>query len=207
MPLSFGTFPPIVPAMQTLGQLSRLEQEKIGEPEKIEGPLNQAEKQRRIVAYTLNATLVAGLLLAFTYLGGRIVETRAAATTALPQTVVAKPQSPAPVVAKPAAAQSKHVRASAAALKESTPAVKRYEGPMILPKAGETYLQIGAYGPTFTHAFVEELKSKGFQPVVAQGPADDVYRVMVGPLNRDSLKLAQAQVEQAEISGTMVRQY
>ena len=196
--------------MQTLGQLSRLEQEKVGEPEKTEGPLNQAEKQRRIVVYTLNATLVAGLLLAFAYLGGRILETRAAATTALPQAVVSKPQSPAPVVAKPVAVPApakKVVIGPAVAESEQMPPVKRYSGAMIEPKPGQTYLQIGAYGPTFTHAFVEELRGKGFQPVVAQGPAAGVYRVMIGPLNRDSLKLAQAQVEQAEITGAMVRQY
>ena len=197
--------------MQTLGQLSRLEQDKVGDPEKIEGPLTQSEKQRRIVVYTLNATLVAGLLLAFSYLGARVLETRAGATTALPQAAPTKPQPKAPTVAKPVAvpapAKTKAVIAPVAVRKEETTPVKRYTGRMIEPKAGETYLQIGAYGPTFTHAFVEELRSKGFQPVVAQGPADDVYRVMIGPLNRDSLKTTQAQVEQAEISGAMVRQY
>jgi cell division septation protein DedD len=195
--------------MQTLGQLSRLEQDKVGEPEKTEGPLSQSEKQRRIVVYTLNATLVAGLLLAFAYLGARILETRAAATTALPQAVPTKPQPQAPAVAKPVTvpAPTKAAIAPVAARKEQTTPLKRYAGPVVEPKAGETYLQIGAYGPTFTHSFVEELKGKGFQPVVAQGPADDVYRVMIGPLNRDSLKITQAQVEQAEIAGAMVRQY
>jgi len=195
--------------MQTLGQLSRLEQEKVGEPEKTEGSLSQAEKQRRIVVYTLNATLVAGLLLAFAYLGARIMETRAAATTALPQTIAPQPRAPLPVAAKPSVlpGMTKPAVAPAIAAHEQTPPTKRYSGLLIEPRAGETYLQIGAYGPTFTHAFVEELKGKGFQPVVAQGPTEDVYRVMIGPLNRDSLTRLQAQVEQAEITGAMVRQY
>jgi len=200
--------------MQTLGQLSRLEQAKVGEAEEGESPLNQAEKQRRIVVYALNATLLAGLSLALVYLGGRVLETRAAAKTSAPQAPATVITSVAPAETKPAAlpvtgksvVTASHATVIVPVAQQTSP-LKRYAGPMIEPKPGERYLQIGAYGPTFTHAFVEELKGQGFHPVVAVGPTEDVYRVMIGPLDAASMERTQAQVEQAGISGTMPRRY
>ena len=198
--------------MQTLGQLSRLEQDKAGEPEQGASPLGQAEKQRRIVVYALNATLLAGLSLALVYLGGRVMETRAVAKTSTPKAPAAVIQPVSRTETKPAALQQPAasqttVITPVAQQQTQTPPVKRYSGPMIEPKQGERYLQIGAYGPTFTRGFVEELKDQGFHPVVAAGPSEDVYRVLIGPLDVASLESTQAQLERAGITGTMPRKY
>ena len=198
--------------MQTLGQLSRLEQDKGGEAEESSSPLSQAEKQRRIVVYALNATLLAGLSLALVYLGGRVMETRAAAKTSAPPAPAAVIQSVTRTEAKPAAlphpAPSQTTVITPIAQQQSqTPPVKHYSGPMIEPKPGERYLQIGAYGPTFTRGFVEELKDQGFHPVVAAGPTEDVYRVLIGPLDAASIESIQAQLGQAGITGVMPRKY
>jgi hypothetical protein len=50
------------------------------------------------------------------------------------------------------------------------------------PRAGERYLQIAAFGPRALDGFLKTLEGQGLHPVVAPGPADNIYRILVGPL-------------------------
>jgi cell division septation protein DedD len=48
-------------------------------------------------------------------------------------------------------------------------------------RAGERYLQIAAFGPRALDGFLKTLEGQGLHPVVAPGPVDNIYRILVGP--------------------------
>src|SRR5208282_4168194 len=49
------------------------------------------------------------------------------------------------------------------------------------PRSGERYLQIAAFGPHALDGFLKTLEGQGLHPVVAPGPVDNIYRILVGP--------------------------
>jgi len=49
------------------------------------------------------------------------------------------------------------------------------------PHSGEKYLQIAAFGPRALDGFLKTLEGQGLRPVVAPGPVDNIYRILVGP--------------------------
>jgi hypothetical protein len=49
------------------------------------------------------------------------------------------------------------------------------------PRSGEKYLQIAAFGPRALDGFLKTLEGQGLRPVVAPGPVDNIYRILVGP--------------------------
>ena len=49
------------------------------------------------------------------------------------------------------------------------------------PRAGERYLQIAAFGPKALDGFLRTLEGQGLHPLVAPGPLDNIYRILVGP--------------------------
>ena len=50
------------------------------------------------------------------------------------------------------------------------------------PRPGERYLQIAAFGPHALDGYLKTLESQGLRPVVAPGPVDNIYRILIGPL-------------------------
>jgi hypothetical protein len=48
-------------------------------------------------------------------------------------------------------------------------------------RSGERYLQIAAFGPHALDGFLKTLEGQGLHPVVAPGPVDNIYRILVGP--------------------------
>jgi hypothetical protein len=54
------------------------------------------------------------------------------------------------------------------------------------PRAGEKYLQIAAYGPRALDAYLKTLERQGLHPVVAPGPTDNVYRILIGPFSNSA---------------------
>ncbi len=81
--------------------------------------------------------------------------------------------------------------------------------PMIQPRSGERYLQVGALDPDAqdTRRFVERLRGEGLDPHVAQGPTPVLMRVLIGPFTRpDALNEKKAQIESEGID-TFVREY
>jgi cell division septation protein DedD len=110
--------------------------------------------------------------------------------------VVAKPVAANPVAAKPAVPVSaaRVVAAPAASAPGIVKAVKEpqaskrkdsVEQPFkrhdASPHSGEKYLQIAAFGPRALDGFLKTLEGQGLRPVVAPGPVDNIYRILVGP--------------------------
>ena len=79
--------------------------------------------------------------------------------------------------------------------------------PIIQPRAGELYIQLGALNQEATNRFVEHLRGKKLEPLVAPGPRPEIMRVLIGPFdNRDAVNQRKAQL-QAEGFDTFVRRY
>jgi hypothetical protein len=49
------------------------------------------------------------------------------------------------------------------------------------PQHGDRYLQVAAYGPRSLDAYLKTLEAQGLHPLVAPGPVDNIYRILIGP--------------------------
>jgi hypothetical protein len=109
-----------------------------------------------------------------------------------PPPVESKPADlPAPIapvapIAKPVATKVETPKQPAIVHQQPIP--KRKDSPAqpfkrhdASPRAGEKYLQIAAFGPRALDGFLKTLEGQGLHPVVAPGPVDNIYRILVGP--------------------------
>jgi cell division septation protein DedD len=93
-----------------------------------------------------------------------------------------------PVQAPTASAPAVKQIAATAEVVKAPPSVKRKESALqpyirhdAKPHSGEKYLQIAAFGPRALDGFLRTLEGQGLHPVVAPGPVDNIYRILVGP--------------------------
>jgi cell division septation protein DedD len=71
-------------------------------------------------------------------------------------------------------------------------------GTIIEPKPGQTFLQVSAVARPEAELLVDVLIRKGFRAVVAPGPNENLYRVLVGPAADDTeLARIKGDLEQA----------
>ena len=109
-----------------------------------------------------------------------------------PPPVESKPAAlPAPIapvapIAKPVATKVETPKQPA--IVHQQPITKRKDSPAqpftrhdAKPRSGEKYLQIAAFGPRALDGFLKTLEGQGLHPVVAPGPVDNIYRILVGP--------------------------
>ncbi len=181
------------------------------------------EHKKRIPLVWIPATLGIGLLIAAIYLGGRIVRAHPATKPAAVQsatpasTTPAIPPPPAPPeITKPTPPSGPPVTTEAApqAPTEKPPhsepltLVTPDDGvPMITPKSGDLYIQVGALDQEATRRFVQHLRRENMDPHVATGPTPQLMRVLIGPFdNRAALNEKKAQLESEGVD-TFVRQY
>jgi cell division septation protein DedD len=90
------------------------------------------------------------------------------------------------------------------------PAARTIEvGPVstLQPQPGQTFLQVSAVAKAEAEILTELLVKKGFRAVVAPGPTDKLYRVLVGPA-KDTADLSRIKgdLEQAGFK-SIVRKY
>ena len=168
--------------------MSIIEAPKQEDPMVDSAPPNPVKNnaKRAFIAFTGMMTI--GLGLAGWYVGGRI----SAAAQARPAIVVAKAitPSPAPIVEAQAQATKAPPRTS-----------------LIAPKAGEIYLQLAAMGPHATDDYIKVLGEKGIHPEIAPGPADGLFRIVMGPYpDSDARHKQQQELEAAGIE-SIVRVY
>jgi SPOR domain len=185
--------------------------------------------KQRIPLVWIPATLCVGLLIAAVYLGGRILtahsNTQASVKAPTVQTpppvqtpsapvqaaapVVTVPDSPrtAPVAAPPVAAVKANSQSEPAAAKVVSDQQASEQVPMIAPKAGERYIQVGALDLERTRHYLARLHQANLEPHVAPGPTPELLRVLIGPFpDHDSLASTQSQLVSAGIQN-FVRQY
>jgi len=159
--------------------------------------------KKRIVSLWIPAILGLGLMLAFAYVGVRIVAGKPQAQPVIspakievPITVPPPPPPRQPAPAQPAPAQP-----------APTPVVHATNFSVITPQPGERFLQVAAVSPHMVLTYVDNLRIANLEAVIAPGPTPDLLRVLVGPFpDRDSLDKAKAQLEAAGKS-PIIRSY
>jgi cell division septation protein DedD len=174
-------------------------------------PAAEARKERMPLVW-IPATLCVGLLIAAVYLGGRILTAHShpssAVQTAAPVLIRPAATPAASIVqAPPLAAPAPPQAESQPGLTESQPPVTGEEVPMIDPKAGDRYLQIGALNLEETRRFIGQLRQAKFEPHVAPGPKPELLRVLIGPFtDQDALTHTKDDLARAGIKN-FVRRY
>ncbi len=169
-----------------------------------------ATTKERMPMVWIPATLCVGLLIAAIYLGGRIVTANRHASVAqrtaivqpkpVPVTAPAPPAPPVPVVEAKSEPKPEPVEPEAAPLDLA-------QVPMITPKAGERYIQVGALDLEATRRYLGKLRQSKLEPHVAPGPKPELLRVLIGPFaDHDSLVATKNDLESAGIEN-FIRQY
>jgi hypothetical protein len=173
-------------------------------------PKDSAAQLRKKVFLQGGAMIALGLLLAGWYVGYRVFTTRSSQPRIpVPVPVVVAKEVPKKVVVAlqpaPPPAESKPIELPAPvapaapiakpelpATNHQKPATSRQPPPTnhqpftrheASPRAGERYLQIAAFGPRALDGFLKTLEGQGLHPLVAPGPVDNIYRILVGPFS------------------------
>lgn len=172
-----------------------------------------AEVLKKKVYIGFGAIIALGLAMTALYIGGRLFAhpaVRPAAASVAKASPVVVPKGTAVVVKEPPiAAKAAPVVAPKPEVKpEPLPPVEQGSKPKVItPQPRERYLQLAALGPNYTEKFVPLLRAKGFNAVVAPGPADGVYRILVGPFPDQLALEKQRDVLEAAGIQSMLRVY
>ncbi len=174
-------------------------------------PQAAGKDKKRIPLVWIPATLTVGLLIAAVYLGGRIVTAHRLPAQPVARTKNVGTQAPQLPLAHPvrtALLKPAVVPVVKPDVKpELTSSAAIGPVPLIEPRAGELYIQLGALNQEATSRFVQHLRGKKLEPRVAPGPTPGIMRVLIGPFdNRDAVNDRKAQL-QAEGFDTFVRRY
>jgi cell division septation protein DedD len=182
-------------------------------------PAPEKSKPRMPMVW-IPATLCVGLLIAAVYLGGRIVTAHPHTSAPLKTAEVLEPRE----LAKPAVPVTPEVaQARPDSKPDPKPEPKREvprpmkaptaklvtgeEVPMIEPKAGERYIQVGALDLEATRRYLGHLRQESLLPHVAAGPKPELLRVLIGPFSdREALTSAKQWLDGAGIEN-FVRKY
>jgi cell division septation protein DedD len=154
--------------------------------------------KKRIASVWIPAILGLGLIMAFAYVGVRIVAGK-------PQV---QPTAPSAKIESPVVKTPVNVPTQAAPKPAPTPAnVEAKAFTLVTPQPGERYLQIAAVTPHMVLTYVDTLRKVNLDAVVAPGPTPDLLRILVGPFSdQNSMDQAKAQLEAAGKS-PIIRSY
>ena len=146
------------------------------------GPAAQLRKQ---VFLQFGAIIALGLALTGWYVGFRIFTGRPALRPAVPvapaiQPIVKRAQIAAPPPAKPVVTLASPPPVEHKPV-ETDARLQPFRRRDASPRSGERYLQIAAFGPRALDGYLKKLESRGLHPVVAPGPVDNIYRILMGP--------------------------
>ena len=145
---------------------------------------NPQARLRKTVFVGFAGTITLGMCLAGWYLGGRVF--------AAEQHIIRLLLPPPPSEPEPVPAQ--------------TVKAKPIWSP-VDPRPGESYLQLAAMGPLATKEYLQDLAGKGIHPLIAPGPTEGIYRILMGPYaNTTALEKARQALESAGAK-PMVRTY
>ena len=179
--------------LTSIGLSARAEPPLGSDTERIgsDAETKRVDWKKRTASIWIPAVLGLGLLMAFAYLGVRIV--------------AGKSQPPGPVTGRQIPALP--LPPSPASPPPSLPAPSPKPAPkpsdvkidtftLITPQPGERYLQVAAVSSHMVLTYVDSLHKENLDAVVAPGPTPDLLRILVGPFaDTDSLDKARARLQ------------
>lgn len=159
-----------------------------------EVPSNPVDWKKRIATVWIPAILGLGLIMAFAYVGVRIVAGKSQVYPTASQAKIESPVIKAPVnVPAPAAPKPAAPKPAAKSLDLEPKAFT-----LVTPQPGERYLQVAAVTPHMVLTYVDTLRKVNLEAVVAPGPTPDLLRILVGPFSdQDSMNQAKTLLEAA----------
>ncbi len=141
--------------------------------------------RRQVASVLFLATVILAVTCAIAFLAGKSLSPKAAeAASAVPAPKSAPPEQVPMIEAtieKSDAAPMTPLK-PAAAPKPIVPAGSDEPPIFADPKAGATYIQMAAVEKGVAAIFVEGLRRRGFDAIVAPGPTENMYRVLIGPI-------------------------
>ena len=123
----------------------------------------------QIAGTALLVVVVLAVVSGVSYLVGKSNGSPTQAAPASPAAEAKDPKAAAPTAAKTGAPSASNVVLS------SLPVVQE-------PAIGKTYFQVGAIDKGLAIIWAEGLRTHGFDAIVATGPTDKMWRVLIGPL-------------------------
>ena len=156
----------------------------------VADPISPAAKHRQQVVRAFTGTMAFGFVLATLYLGVRIVTSRSTVHTTAPVVKVAAPVAKSVTTPQLMKAPAPVVKAPAPVVKAPEPATSNIRTQQdsatstirhVVPKPGEKYVQVAAFGPKALDSYIRQLEGKGLRPLIAPGPSDGIYRILIGP--------------------------
>jgi cell division septation protein DedD len=109
----------------------------------------------------------------------------------------ARSESEPPAVQRPSPTEESQV-STPVATKPATALPDTLPITVTEPRPGQTFLQVSAVSKPDAELLVEVLNKRGFHSIVAPGPNDTIFRVLVGPSQSDAeLSKTRAALEQA----------
>jgi cell division septation protein DedD len=163
-----------------------------------DAPVTSADCRKRIASVWIPAILGLGLLMAFAYLGVRIVVGKSQVESKTTPAKIETPVITAPVNVPTQAAPKPTPKPANLDAKAFT---------LVIPQPGERYLQVAAVSPHMVLTYVDTLRRVSLDAVVAPGPTPDLLRILVGPFSdQSSMDQAKAQLEAAGKS-PIIRSY
>jgi len=123
-----------------------------------------------------------------------------------PKTPIAESHSSVPSIV-PHKDETALVKAITAPAKPKGTVSRPFERRDANPHAGERYLQIAAFGPRALDGFLKTLEGQGLHPVVAPGPVDNIYRILIGPFPNSAALEETRRLIQAQGIEPILRSY
>ena len=159
-------------------------------PENIEVPTRDPSSSRRLTAWLFCGVLAIGIVSGGAYLTLRAVSAKSGPPPA------ARPAAP-PVVAASAPAPEQPVSEPSAPPPAAEPPRRSSSETSAGELKGHRFLQVGAVERGQLDNFVRKLARHGFAVRVAEGPSQNVVRVLFGPIERSETEAKQAELKQA----------
>lgn len=120
-----------------------------------------------------------------------------------PQDQPAQPDAESPATTHPEPQQSQSVP-----LKQEKPLeVPAITPSVTMPQAGATYVQVLAVPKPEAEVLVEVLGKKGLRAIIAPGPNDRLFRVLVGPVTDEEVPNVRTSLAEAGFKGAFPRKY
>jgi hypothetical protein len=168
------------------------------DPEEFEIVLGRAQ----VASVLFVATVLVVLFSAISYVAGRALPPKAAATQ--PPSASAAPVLQATVVKTPDFPLPEPVENAAPA----RPVTSEIEPPVFAnPSANAIYLQMGAVEKGVAVIMVDGLRKRGFLAFAAPGPSDAIFRVLIGPLtDAEAFRITKEKVDQIGLN-SFLRKY
>jgi hypothetical protein len=112
-----------------------------------------------------------------------------------------------PSAETPPAAEKRPAEAATPAPEQRPLEVPPMPGAVTQPEPGRIYMQVLATAKPEAEVLVDVLSRRGFQAIIAPGPNERLFRVLVGPIKEEDIGQTKTQLEQAGFKNAFAKRF